>query len=854
MKKIACFALAALALMACQREVNDPQVPTGPTYTVTITARLSETRTAYDDAGKFSWVAGDKINVLISNGTTKKQVVFTTAEAGPEVPFTGQVDEGFQLAGEAAYALDFDASKQKWVLPQSVTVDPEKPLSSLPLFGAEDASEMFQFKTATGILKFTVENAPVETAQAVLFTMGNDSPALWGGLDAAPADGIVTMSALTGGGQMVFSTGAPAEINTTVTYWFFVPAGTLPAEKTTFAVCDAEGNIIRDFRFMKDVEVAANRITNIAPVHFDPVKESSRQIDSLALVAIYNASDGANWTKNNWDLTKPLDEWKAVTLTDGRVTALKLTTSGVIAKEWTLPDEIGNLAELTDLRISSNKLAGELPESLYGLEKLEHLYLQNDNLACALSPKIGQLTELAELYVDRNANMTGSIPPEIGNLKKLMRLNISQTGIGGAIPAELGQCDALLQFMAFKTNLSGNLPDIWDMPVLQTVMLHTNPGITGPLPASLGKLKSLESGTAPSIQIYSCNLTGSIPASFANLPEKTKQVHVQDNKMSGTIPASVAAHPNFSSWKWDPQQEGYGLTIAPAPSRQLDSLALVAIYNASDGANWTKNPWELDKPIDTWTGVTLTDGRVTALKLTTTVAIPESWTLPDEIANLTALTDLRINKQKLSGEFPKVLCSMDWLKVLYLQGNNFTGALPAELGQMTELTDLYVDQNATMSGSIPKEIGKLKKLQRLNISQSGIGGEIPVELGQCEELLQFMAFKCGLSGTLPDIWDMPKLQTFMVHTNPGLTGPLPASLGKLKKISTAGPSIQVHSCNITGNIPESFAELDGGEKKVQVHVYGNQMTGVIPASVQAHKDFSTWKINPQQDGFGLTTE
>jgi hypothetical protein len=256
----------------------------------------------------------------------------------------------------------------------------------------------------------------------------------------------------------------------------------------------------------------------------------------------------------------------------------------------------------------------------------------------------------------------------------------------------------------------------------------------------------------------------------------------------------------------------------------------------------------------TWTGVTLTDGRVSALKLTTTVAIPENWTLPDEIATLTALTDLRINKQKLNGEFPKILCSIDWLKVLYLQGNNFTGALPAELGQMTELTDLYVDQNTTMSGSIPKEIGKLKKLQRLNISQSGIGGEIPVELGQCEELLQFMAFKCGLSGTLPDIWDMPKLQTFMVHTNPGLTGELPASLGKLKKISTAGPSIQVHSCNITGNIPESFAELDGGEKKVQVHVYGNQMTGVIPASVQAHKDFSSWKINPQQDGFGLTTE
>ena len=853
MKKTAFFALAALALLACQREVNDPQVSDVPTYTVTITARLAETRTAYDDAGKFSWVAGDQINVLITDGTTKKQVAFTTTEAGPEVQFTGQVDEGFQVTGEAAYALDFDASKQKWVLPESVTVDPEKPLSSLPLFGAADSEQLYQFKTATGILKFTVENAPVETASVSLETVGDDAPALSGELAAAPAEGVVTMAALTGGKKLV-SVGAPAEANTTMTYWFFVPAGTLPAEKTVFSVCDASENVIKSLAFQKAVEVAANRITNIAPVHFEPVKVTNRQTDSLALVALYNASKGAEWTKGNWDLSKDMSTWTGVTLTGGRVTALKLTTTVAIPESWTLPDEIADLTALTDLRINKQKLTGGFPTILCSMDWLKVLYLQGNNFTGALPAELGQMTELTDLYVDQNTTMTGSIPREIGNLKKLQRLNISQSGIGGEIPVELGQCEELLQFMAFKCQLSGTLPDIWDLPKLQTFMVHTNPGLTGKLPASLGKLKKIATA-GPSIQVHSCNFTGNIPESFAELDggEKKVQVHLYGNQMSGVVPASVQAHKDFSSWKISPQQEGFELRLQDY-SRQTDSLALVAIYNASKGAEWTKGNWELDKDMSTWTGVTLTGGRVTALKLTTTVAIPESWTLPNEILSLSALTDLRINKQKLSGDFPTILCRMDWLKVLYLQGNNFTGALPAELGQMTELTDLYVDQNTTMTGSIPREIGNLKKLQRLNISQSGIGGEIPVELGQCEELLQFMAFKCGLSGTLPDIWDMPKLQTFMVHTNPGLTGELPASLGKLKKIATAGPSIQVHSCNITGNIPESFAELDGGEKKVQVHVYGNQMTGVIPASVQAHKDFSSWKINPQQDGFGLTLE
>ena len=855
MKKIAIFALAALALMACQREVDVPQTSTVPTYTVTITARLAETRTAYDDAGKFSWVAGDQINVLISNGTAKKQVAFTTTEDGPEVQFTGEVDEGFQVTSEAAYALDFDAAKGAWIIPDRVTVDPEKPLSSLPLFGEADASQLFQFKTATGILKFTVENVPVETASVGLTTMGKDAPALCGELAAAPADGVVTMAALSGGGKILYSFGAPAGPNTTKEYYFFVPAGTLPAENTEFYVLDEEYNVIKNFEFKKAVEVVANRITNVAPVHFEAVKVSNRQTDSLALVALYNASKGAEWTKNKWDLAKPMDEWTGITLTDGRVTALKLNVSGVIPQEWTLPTEIGDLAELTDLRINSNKLTGELPESLYGLEKLEKLYFQNDNLTGGLSAGLGKLTNLTELYVDRNANMTGGIPPEIGNLKKLMRLNISQSGIGGAIPAELGQCDALLQFMAFKTNLSGELPDIWDMPVLQTVMLHTNPGLTGPLPSSLSKMKPLESGTAPSIQIYDCNLTGSIPASFANLPENTKQVYVQGNKMSGTIPAVVAAHKSFSNWKWDPQQEGYGLTIAPAPSRQLDSLALVAIYNASDGANWAKNKWELDKPIDTWSAVTVTDGRVTALKLSTSGVIAKDWTLPAEIGDLTELTDLRVNSNKLTGELPETLFELTKLQKLYFQNDNLTGKLPASLSKLTNLSELYIDRNKNLGGTLPEDIGKLTALTSINISQTAIGGSIPQSLSQCTSLKNLMAWGNNLSGEIPDFWDqLPNIGVLQLYGNPGITGPIPASMGSLK----AATGIQLKECNLTGNIPASFGGLT---KCGNLQLNGNKLSGVIPAEVQAHPKFlpdSGWKyetnILPQQDGYGLTLE
>ena len=347
-------------------------------------------------------------------------------------------------------------------------------------------------------------------------------------------------------------------------FWFVVPPVTF-SKGFTIAVREEVGFIEKSTA--KSLAIERNKLSKMSPIEVP--KPSPRQTDSLALVAIYNASDGASWAKNQWELDKPINTWPAVTVTENRVTALKLSTANVITKEWTLPEEIGELTELTDLRINGNKLTGDLPESLYSLTKLENLYFQNDNLTGALSSKLGQLTELSQLYVDRNANMTGGIPKEIGNLKKLTRINISQTGIGGDIPAELGQCESLLQFMAFKCNLSGTLPDIWDMPALQTVMMYGNPGLTGELPASLGKLKPIVNGeniTAPSLQIYGCNFTGNIPESFAGLHEKTKQVYVQENKMSGVIPPAVAAHPNFASWRWDPQQEGYGLMLEmPVP-------------------------------------------------------------------------------------------------------------------------------------------------------------------------------------------------------------------------------------------------------------------------------------------------
>ena len=50
--------------------------------------------------------------------------------------------------------------------------------------------------------------------------------------------------------------------------------------------------------------------------------------------------------------------------------------------------------------------------------------------------------------------------------------------------------------------------------------------------------------------------------------------------------------------------------------RQGDSLALVALYNSTNGDNWHNNTnWLTNEPIENWVGITVTDNRVTKIRL-----------------------------------------------------------------------------------------------------------------------------------------------------------------------------------------------------------------------------------------------
>lgn len=276
------LALAALALVGCAKEAARTEVvepaPVATGRVVTITAAIDPvTKTAYDEEGKFAWVAGDKIGVMVFNEEITTQVVFTADAAGAVSTFTGVVPEGYKIGNYASYPFEdhsdyisndlvwekSNGEDYGWRIWGSTAPDPENPLSSTPLLGTlNEDGQSFSFKTATGIVKFTVVNVPMDVTGVSLIVPEGSNVNGW--YDVSET-GYLSMAHAVEPWTDKWIWSSPTELNSTMEFYFFLPVGKLLAG-TTFSLVGTE----LSFEFKKDVEVVRNAITKIAPITLEP--------------------------------------------------------------------------------------------------------------------------------------------------------------------------------------------------------------------------------------------------------------------------------------------------------------------------------------------------------------------------------------------------------------------------------------------------------------------------------------------------------------------------------------------------------------------------------------------------------
>ena len=167
-----------------------------------------------------------------------------------------------------------------------------------------------------------------------------------------------------------------------------------------------------------------------------------------------------------------------------------------------------------------------------------------------------------------------------------------------------------------------------------------------------------------------------------------------------------------------------GSAVADAasnPGLVSDCNALLASGEALSGS--AELNWSASTPIADWDGVTV-DGEPQRIVRLDLAESRLTGAIPPELGSLTELRWLVLSQNRLTGPIPVELGSLPNLQELSLQGNRLSGPIPTSLGDLADLRRLLLSGNR-LSGQVPSQLGDLADLQQLRLSSNQLTGCIP---------------------------------------------------------------------------------------------------------------------------------
>ena len=537
-----CLSLLLLSLAGCKQDEMQSlrQSDTRLTSVKATTSAAVKSRTQLS-GNAVIWEQSDAIGIF--SNTTAEAVRYDLTEIqGDEARFESETG----VSGEEFYAF-YPYSAQSAVdgtkISYRLTDGQDYRAGSFdtgdcPMV-AKSTNSDFRFLQTCGIIRLRLTGT---MAVSAIRLQGNNGEALAGDgtIDVASDAPVFTIDG-NGDKQTTIQLRTSANVQLSelsVTEFYFVVA---PQTLTQGITVDITGTIngkeqtIRK-QTQKSITVTRSVISSFAAVDTDAELEPEGPTDRDILIALYDATNGDNWTNNtNWCTNAPLSEWYGVSTSyfdEGeRVVDLYLSVNNLMG---VIPEEIGDLNKLSVLNLNANQLTGEIPSSIGNIENLINLYLCWNQLTGSIPPELGKLSNLKICYLDDN-QLTGCIPIEFGNLLNLEELDLQNNQLNGNIPESFGNLSNLVSLNLQNNQLNGSIPESFgNLSNLKYCYLYDNQ-LSGGIPVSFGNLSNLEY-----CYLSSNQLTGTIPETLANLT-KLSVMNFSDNMLGGDLPQAVTS-------------------------------------------------------------------------------------------------------------------------------------------------------------------------------------------------------------------------------------------------------------------------------------------------------------------------
>ncbi|WP_088894788.1 DUF4347 domain-containing protein [Leptolyngbya ohadii] len=580
--------------------------------------------------------------------------------------------------------------------------------------------------------------------------------------------------------------------------------------------------------------------------------------DYAALKVLYQSTDGANWTDNtgwkDWDFnsaTPPalsvVSQWKGVGWTDGCITSLSLHLNNLVGS---IPAELSNLSSVSSIDLGANQLSGTIPTSLSSLSHLGYLNLSENQLSGTIPVDLNNLSNLSYLNLGTN-RLTGTIPSQLGDLENLSSLYLNNNALSGDIPTSiLNRLFPVPVFFPLPGKISNY--NFNNVPFVTAIADQSTP-LNQPLTLNVS-VSDIDKGSNDT------NLTLSVTSSDSTVIQDS-DISVTGSGSTRTItltptigqPGTATITMTLKDGSAEQTIKTFNLTVSGTLNAD-DYAALKALYQSTDGANWTDNTgwrdWDFSSTtppavsvVSQWEGVTLTGDRVTALSL---ISNQLSGTLPAEFVNLSELKALDLSHNQLSGSIPVELGNLTKLEQLNLEDNQLSDGIPTQFGNLSNLVYLNLASNP-LSGTLPATLGNLSNLNELILHSNQLSGSVPTSFGNLSNLKTLNLYENQLTGSIPtELSNLTSLTALRLYDNQ-LSGSIPSSLGNLSNLMF----LNVANNQLSGSVPSELGNLSN---LVRLNLFKNQLSSSIPAELGNLNKLSLFNLSYNQLSGSIPSE